>query len=65
VEHKLIDKSGSWFSYQGERLGQGRDNAKQFIREHPEVAQTLDAKLREILGMTKPVAAAPEKGKNA
>lgn len=65
VEHKLIDKSGSWFSYQGERLGQGRDNAKQFIREHPEVAQTLDAKLREILGMAKPVAAAPEKGKNA
>jgi recombination protein RecA len=65
VEHKLIDKSGSWFSYQGERLGQGRDNAKQFIREHPEVAQTLDAKLREILGVTRPVAAAPEKGKNA
>ncbi|MBN2338089.1 MAG: recombinase RecA [Acidobacteria bacterium] len=65
VEHKLIDKSGSWFSYQGERLGQGRDNAKQFIREHPEVARTLDAKLREILGMTKPVTAAPEKAKNA
>lgn len=65
VEHRLIEKSGSWFSYQGERLGQGRDNAKQFIREHPEVARTLDAKLRENLGMTKPEAAAPEKAKNA
>ncbi len=65
VEHRLVEKSGSWFSYQGERLGQGRDNAKQFIREHPEVARTLDAKLRENLGMTKPEAAAPEKAKNA
>jgi recombination protein RecA len=65
VEHRLIEKSGSWFSYQGERLGQGRDNAKQFIREHPEVAQALDAGLREKLGMTKPEPAAAEKGKKA
>ena len=65
VEHRLIEKSGSWFSYQGERLGQGRDNAKQFIREHPEVAQALDAGLREKLGMIKPEPAAAEKGKKA
>jgi recombination protein RecA len=57
VERKLIEKSGAWFSYQGERLGQGRENAKQFIREHPEIAGTLTAQLREILGLTKPAQA--------
>jgi recombination protein RecA len=64
VDKKLVEKSGSWFSYKGERLGQGRDNAKLFIREHPEISIALDEKLREILGLTKPVAAAAEKGKN-
>ncbi len=53
VERKLIEKSGAWFSYKGERLGQGRENAKQFIREHPEIGQALDAKLREMLGLSK------------
>jgi recombination protein RecA len=60
VERKLIDKSGAWFSYKGERLGQGRENAKQFIREHAEIGQELDVKLRELLGLTKPAAPAPE-----
>ena len=60
VERKLVEKSGAWFSYKGERLGQGRENAKQFIREHPEIAQTLDIRLREILGLVKPVPAAAE-----
>jgi recombination protein RecA len=63
VERKLIEKSGAWFSYQGERLGQGRENAKQFIREHPEIAGSLNAKLREMLGLVKPAQAATEKGK--
>jgi recombination protein RecA len=57
VERKLIEKSGAWFSYKGERLGQGRENAKQFIREHPDVAETLHAKLRELLGLVKPTPA--------
>jgi recombination protein RecA len=51
LNHKLIEKSGSWFSYQGERLGQGRENAKQFLKEHREIAQTLDARLRELAGL--------------
>ena len=64
VERKLIDKSGAWFSYKGERLGQGRENAKQFIREHPDIAETLTTKLREMLGLVKPSqAAAAEKNK--
>ncbi len=64
VERKLIEKSGAWFSYKGERLGQGRENAKLFIREHPDVAETLNLKLREILGLVKPAAAAVEKAKS-
>jgi len=64
VDKKLIDKSGAWFSYKGERLGQGRDNAKQFVREHPELFETLNTKLREMLGLSKPAPAAPDKGKN-
>lgn len=60
VERKLIEKSGAWFAYKGERLGQGRENAKQFIREHPEILQALDAKLREILGLSGPAPVAPE-----
>ncbi|HTY62965.1 MAG TPA: recombinase RecA [Acidobacteriota bacterium] len=63
VDKKLVDKSGAWFSYKGERLGQGRDNAKQFIREHPEIAETLSAKLKEMLGLVKPAEAAADKGK--
>jgi recombination protein RecA len=58
VERKLIEKSGAWFSYKGERLGQGRENAKQFLREHPEVTETLNTKLKEMLGLVKPAPAA-------
>jgi recombination protein RecA len=65
VDKKLIEKSGAWYSYKGERLGQGRDNAKLFIHEHPEIAGVLDAKLREMLGLTKPAAASNDRGKTA
>jgi recombination protein RecA len=63
ITHKLIEKSGSWFSYKGERLGQGRENAKQFIREHRDVAQALDGQLREILGLLRKTAAPVPKAK--
>jgi recombination protein RecA len=53
VQRKLVEKSGAWYSYKSERMGQGRENAKQFIREHPEIADDLNAKLREALGLTK------------
>jgi len=59
VDRKLIDKSGAWFSYKGERLGQGRENAKVFLRERPEIAKELSAKLRELLGLVKPPPPAP------
>ena len=49
VELELVNKSGSWFSIDGERIGQGRDNAKQYIAERPELAERLEAQVREHL----------------
>lgn len=45
---KLIDKAGSWYSYQGERIGQGKDNASAFLNANPDIKDTLDAKIREM-----------------
>jgi recombination protein RecA len=46
VAHELMQKAGSWYSYQGDRIGQGKDNVKGFLRDHPEVAEALDAAIR-------------------
>ncbi|MCW5963053.1 MAG: recombinase RecA [Bryobacterales bacterium] len=53
VKHEIVEKSGSWYSYQGERIGQGRENAKQFLRDHTELTDNLDAALRKLLGLQK------------
>jgi recombination protein RecA len=53
VDRKLVEKSGTWFSFAGERLGQGRENAKQFLRDNPEVRSKLEAKVRKELGLTR------------
>src|SRR6185295_2750877 len=47
----VVEKSGSWFSYDGQRIGQGRENAKTYLREHPEVAQAIEQKVRENAGI--------------
>jgi recombination protein RecA len=47
----VIEKSGSWFSYDGQRIGQGRENAKTYLREHPDVARTIEQKIRENAGI--------------
>ncbi len=49
VEHKMVDKAGAWYSYGGERLGQGKESARQFLKDNPSVANEIDAKLREKL----------------
>jgi len=49
IEHELIEKSGTWFSYAKERLGQGRENARVFLKEHPELADQIEGELRELL----------------
>ncbi len=58
VEHKIIEKSGAWFAYGGERLGQGRENVKNYLKEHPELRDGIDKKVRDALGM--PRDAVPE-----
>jgi recombination protein RecA len=52
VEHKIIEKSGSWFSYAGERIGQGRENAKRFLQENAALCNEIEGKVRAALGMT-------------
>jgi len=47
VAYELVQKSGSWYSYGGDRIGQGKDNVKNFLKEHPEIATTLEANIRE------------------
>ncbi len=62
VAQNLIEKSGAWYSYKGERIGQGRENAKQFLKENPDVGKKIDTELRKALGMIRteaPAAPAP------
>jgi recombination protein RecA len=61
VENKIIEKSGAWFSYRGERLGQGRENSKNTLRDNPEMTARIETEIRAALGIngrTQPVAAA-------
>jgi recombination protein RecA len=50
VENEIVEKSGAWFSYKGTRLGQGRENAKVYLKENPEIATQIEAQVREVLG---------------
>ncbi|MFN9212532.1 MAG: recombinase RecA [Betaproteobacteria bacterium] len=50
--HNIVEKSGAWYAYNGERIGQGKDNAREFLREHPEMALEIENKIREQLGVT-------------
>ncbi|WP_050939070.1 recombinase RecA [Vibrio harveyi] len=49
VKHKLVEKAGAWYSYQGDKIGQGKANACNYLRENPEIGKTIDTKLREML----------------
>ena len=54
VAQNIIEKSGSWFSYKGDRIGQGRENARQFLKDNPDMRHTIDIELRKALGLIKP-----------
>jgi recombination protein RecA len=56
VDNKLVEKSGAWYSYGGERIGQGKDNARQYFKENPAAAKDLEDKLRAALGANKSAA---------
>jgi len=62
VTHTVVEKSGSWYSYKGDRIGQGRDNARQFIKDNPDFFRRIDIELRDKLGLAQaPVNPEPEK----
>ena len=51
VEHKIVEKSGSWYSYNGERIGQGKDNTRKWLKENPAVAKEIETRVRDVLGV--------------
>jgi recombination protein RecA len=65
VANNLVEKSGSWFSYGAERIGQGRESARQFLKDRPDAAARLDVELRKHLGLPAPEAPSPEPKKLA
>jgi len=54
VAHKFVDKSGAWYAYNGEKIGQGKDNAREYLKEHPEIAHEIEAKIRAAVGVNNP-----------
>jgi recombination protein RecA len=61
VTAKIVDKSGAWYAYSGDKIGQGKDNAREYLRENPDIAREIENKIRDSLGIAllPPVAAAP------
>src|SRR5438094_4964517 len=62
VLHNIVEKSGTWFSYRGERIGQGRENAKQFLKENKDIAAKLEAEVRKAIGLHSPGASGSTNG---
>ncbi len=58
VDKRIVEKSGAWFAYGGERLGQGRENAKQFLKENPDICKTIEERVRRELGLVREAEAA-------
>ena len=54
MDKNIVEKSGAWFSYSGTRIGQGRENVKQFLAEHPDMASEIELKVRQASGLTVP-----------
>ncbi|MBI3933121.1 MAG: DNA recombination/repair protein RecA, partial [Acidobacteria bacterium] len=76
VDKRVVEKTGAWYSYRGERIGQGRENARAYLKDNPAVRDKLEAELRAALGLPKsgastalapegPAAAATARGRSA
>ena len=52
VAHDIVEKSGAWYSFDGDRIGQGRENTKEFLRDHPEIAEKIELSVRSALGLS-------------
>jgi recombination protein RecA len=61
VLHNVVEKSGAWYIYNGDRLGQGKDNCREFLKENKPLAAEIEAKIRVAAGVGKAAAAAEEK----
>ena len=51
VLHRIVEKSGAWYAYGGEKIGQGKDNTREFLRENPDTAREIEMKIREAVGI--------------
>ncbi|MBC8022553.1 MAG: DNA recombination/repair protein RecA, partial [Burkholderiales bacterium] len=51
VNHRIVEKSGSWYAYKGEKIGQGKDNTREFLKDNPAIAQEIEQKIREAVGV--------------
>ncbi len=58
VAHKIVEKSGAWYAYNGEKIGQGKDNVREYLRQHPEMATEIEAKVRAAVGVASPTGVA-------
>ena len=56
VKHNIVEKSGAWYGYKKDRIGQGKDNAREYLKEHPELAVEIEARVREAVGVNNPAA---------
>jgi recombination protein RecA len=67
VQHKLVEKAGAWYAYKGSKIGQGKDNAREYLRSNPEIAREIENRIREAVGVSlldpvvKPAAKAADK----
>ncbi len=58
VNYRVLEKSGAWYAYKGEKIGQGKDNCREYLKEHPEIAREIELKIREAAGVKAPEAEA-------
>jgi recombination protein RecA len=61
VKHNIVDKAGAWYSYNGDRIGQGKDNVREFLKQNPQMAIEIENKVREIVGVRHASAPTPDK----
>jgi recombination protein RecA len=60
VLHRIVEKSGAWYAYKGEKIGQGKDNTREFLKDNPDVAVEIEGKIREAVGIAGGLPQAPD-----
>ncbi|MDA8107367.1 MAG: hypothetical protein M0015_01890, partial [Betaproteobacteria bacterium] len=65
VAHGVLEKTGAWYAYKGDRLGQGKDNARDFLKDNPELAREIEIKIREKAGVVMPLPVNPAANEEA